>query len=152
MLTRFNNVANSEGKTTYRRADGYTTNHLWGSNITEDAEYADAPQVPVPALDTDTPEISLLCALLERTILDLGGRGNENGTARASTVVNALEAFEWVADPGEDVWSFVWVCDHLLLSVSATRQRIFVMATQLRHASLTRTNGGWRAPQYRSPA
>lgn len=119
------------------------------THISEEDEYRDAPGVPGPALDTDQPEISLLCALLERTILDLGGRGNENGTARTATVTNALEAFEWVADPGEDVWSFVWVCDHLLLSVSATRQRIFVLATQLRRTHATRTNGGWHAPEHR---
>lgn len=140
-------------RTTYRRADGIQCDAY---SIDDDQEYAGAPQTPGPALDTDTPEVSLLLAVLERAILDLGGRGNENGTARASTVANALEAFEWVAADEDDLWSFIWVCDHLLLSVSRTRQRMFVLATRLRHSHHTttatvKTKGEWRAREHRSP-
>lgn len=114
-----------------------------------DPEYAEAPGVPGATLDTDDPNISLLLAILQRAILDLGGRGSDGSCHRHQASRFAVEAFEWVADDGDDVWGFVWVCDHLLLSVSATRQRLWVLATRMRHQTVAK--GVLRAPEYRRP-
>ena len=116
-------------RTTYRRPDA-SYSAYW--QIEEEPEYRDAPGVPGPALDTTDPSVSLLCAILERAILDLGGRGADGSCHRQQAQVFAVEAFEWIASCDEDVWSFVWVCDHLNLSVSATRQRMFLLATRMR--------------------
>ena len=99
--------------------------------ICEEAEYASAANV-APPCDLTDPSVSLLLAVLERAILDLGGKGNDEGYGRRATAVNQQEAFEWVADDEETPWSFLWVCDHLSLSRSLTRTAVFALAQRLK--------------------
>jgi hypothetical protein len=108
----------------------------------------DPPDEPVAGAD---PESCLLFAVLERAVLDLGGKGQEHGhrsvdgSRRPTTQSVELEAFEWVASDVDELWSFGWVCDHLALSASALRQQMFILAVRLRAGRLVKSRGEWHA-------
>ena len=115
-------------RSTYRRPD----QALLGTYaVCEEAEYASAANV-APPCDLTDPSVSLLLAVLERAILDLGGKGNDEGYGRRATAVNQREAFDWIASDDETHWSFGWVCDHLALSRSLTRASVFALAQRLK--------------------
>ena len=127
-------------RSTYRRPDLATIGR-YASNC--DEEYRHAPNALLPELDVTDPEISLLCAVLERAILDLAGLGNDGCYGRRANAVNQQAAFEWTADDGDEApWSFGWVCDHLSLSRSLTREKVFVLARRLQWMPSLR-QGDW---------
>lgn len=95
-------------------------------------------------VDTQAPEMTLLLAVLERAILDLGGRGQEGGHYRRSVRTHLHEAFEWVTSMQEETWTFLWVCDQLQLEPERARTRLFTMATNLDLNTVRGVRGDWR--------
>lgn len=114
-------------RTTHARPDA---RHDGLATLSDEPEYASAPNAPIDPLDTRAPELAILLAVLERAVLDLGGRVRDgNLRLRASRLV-AHDAFMWVMSDDDAPWSFGWVCDHLNLEWAHTRQRVFELAEQ----------------------
>lgn len=82
-------------------------------------------------IDRRAPELSLLMALLERTILDLGGQV-QRIPPKDAYYEPIHDAFAWVTDVSSDEpWSFVWVCEQLHLHPMWTQRRVFQLAENL---------------------
>lgn len=69
-------------------------------------------------------EQRLLVEVLKRAILDALGRYT---VSTHDTVYHTMSARRWLDSPSVDIFSFLWICDHLDLDSATVRARVYAL-------------------------
>lgn len=85
-----------------------------------------------------SPDGALLWAVLERAVMDWGGRCLYGGTSWRQVGRYVTDAACWFGDDSEHAWSFVWICQHLQLDPGRTRDRLYHYIETVVHPRSTR--------------
>ena len=79
------------------------------------------------------PEHRMLCAILERCVLDI----LHPAKMRLTTAVERMEArrlrdeaLAWISEPDDEPYTFIWICDHLTLDHNSIRNEMRRMARE----------------------
>lgn len=73
--------------------------------------------------EDERPFIRLLVAVLTRTALDVAAVAKIDKKAK-------MEANIWIRHPGDEPWSFIWVCEHLNLDPGLIQKNILAFEAE----------------------